>query len=436
MKFEVENLGAIKKGEFEIGELTIFTGSNNAGKTYITLLISGLYNHISRNFFKLNKDEIDFFVKNKYLKLSLSDLMGKLNNNIKKLTDEFYKNLGKFYSYDDKFFKNTIIDFKISDNFIKDVKSNLCKNENFAKNESEINEDELIKIYIENDYLYISHSMKEEVPYFVVESILSGILIKNSFVFPSVREGLNLFKNELNINRTVLIDEIMSSNSNKPLNPIKLMDKMLSKYPRPISEYIQFINSVEGGRKEVKNKNFVDSVVDIAGGSYTYENTQIYFKPKGKSSPKLPLHMASSTARAMAGIYFWFKYEEEYDFLVFDEPELNLHPDNQRKMAKLICEIVNSGTKVIISTHSPFIITEINNMTMLKDSKLSKTMKKKMGYTEIHELDIKKIQPYLINSNTIEKLNFKKDGIDMGLFNEAIDSMNQNNNKLYYSLGD
>ena len=32
MKFKVENLGKIKRAEFELGELTVICGENNSGK--------------------------------------------------------------------------------------------------------------------------------------------------------------------------------------------------------------------------------------------------------------------------------------------------------------------------------------------------------------------------------------------------------------------
>lgn len=51
--------------------------------------------------------------------------------------------------------------------------------------------------------------------------------------------------------------------------------------------------------------------------------------------------------------------------LIIDEPELNLHPDNQRKMAGLLARLVNCGVKVLVTTHSDYLIRELNNRVML-----------------------------------------------------------------------
>ena len=50
---------------------------------------------------------------------------------------------------------------------------------------------------------------------------------------------------------------------------------------------------------------------------------------------------------------------------MIDEPELNLHPANQRLMARLIARLVNSDLRVIASTHSDYLVREINSLIML-----------------------------------------------------------------------
>jgi len=41
MKFHVENLGPIKKADFELGDFTVITGLNNTGKTYMAYAVYG-----------------------------------------------------------------------------------------------------------------------------------------------------------------------------------------------------------------------------------------------------------------------------------------------------------------------------------------------------------------------------------------------------------
>ena len=48
MKIELENLGVLKKAEFELGDFTLICGSNNTGKTYATYALFGFLWHWER----------------------------------------------------------------------------------------------------------------------------------------------------------------------------------------------------------------------------------------------------------------------------------------------------------------------------------------------------------------------------------------------------
>lgn len=73
--------------------------------------------------------------------------------------------------------------------------------------------------------------------------------------------------------------------------------------------------------------------------------------------------------------------QKKNDLLIIDEPELNLHPENQRKVARLFARLVNCGIKVFITTHSDYIIKEINTLIMLNQkTPYLKSLADKEGY--------------------------------------------------------
>jgi len=49
----------------------------------------------------------------------------------------------------------------------------------------------------------------------------------------------------------------------------------------------------------------------------------------------------------------WFS---ENNVIVLDEPEVHLHPKWQLEMAKIIVELVKNGVKVLVNSHSPYMI--------------------------------------------------------------------------------
>lgn len=51
------------------------------------------------------------------------------------------------------------------------------------------------------------------------------------------------------------------------------------------------------------------------------------------------------------------------DLFIIEEPELNLYPSSQKDLTEFIVERVNqSGDKLIITTHSPYLLTSIDNL--------------------------------------------------------------------------
>jgi predicted ATPase len=53
------------------------------------------------------------------------------------------------------------------------------------------------------------------------------------------------------------------------------------------------------------------------------------------------------------------------NLLIVDEPGLNLHPENQRKLDRLFTTLLNRSIKIFITTHSNYIIKELNTLILL-----------------------------------------------------------------------
>lgn len=94
------------------------------------------------------------------------------------------------------------------------------------------------------------------------------------------------------------------------------------------------------------------------------------------------------------------------DLLMVDEPELNLHPENQRRVARLFACLVNLGIKVFITTHSDYIIKELNTLIMLNhDQPHLKQIAEREGYKHEELIAAEKLKVYIA-----EKAAVKLDG--------------------------
>ena len=61
--------------------------------------------------------------------------------------------------------------------------------------------------------------------------------------------------------------------------------------------------------------------------------------------------------RAPDGSVFYLKHvAAPGQLIIIDEPELNLHPSRQIMMARLLTMLVKFGLRVMITTHSDYIV--------------------------------------------------------------------------------
>lgn len=146
---------------------------------------------------------------------------------------------------------------------------------------------------------------------------------------------------------------------------------------------------------------------------------------------------SSSGVRSALDLGFYLKHvAQKGDLLIVDEPELNLHPENQRKIARLFAQLVNIGIKVFITTHSDYIVRELNTLIMLNSDKPHiKKIQQEEGYTSLEILDYSKVKVYIAEQakipskhrkvNTLTEAPIDKNGIEVKSFDETIEKINQ-----------
>ncbi len=146
--------------------------------------------------------------------------------------------------------------------------------------------------------------------------------------------------------------------------------------------------------------------------------------------------------RSLLDIGFYLRHQaKEGDLLIVDEPELNLHPENQRRLARLFSRLVNIGIKVFITTHSDYIVKELNTLIMLNhDDSYLQRIAKDEGYHKNELISAEQIKVYIAEKRPI-LLDGKKRkylyqtltaahidserGIEVSSFDTSINTMNR-----------
>ena len=157
---------------------------------------------------------------------------------------------------------------------------------------------------------------------------------------------------------------------------------------------------------------------------------------------QLPAVHEEVELRSLLDIGFYLHHvARPNDLLMVDEPELNLHPENQRKIARLFARLVNLGIKVFITTHSDYIIKELNTLIMLsQQGKTVERIRKKEKYQEEELLRSEQIRVYMAQKKPLLLEGNKRKvpvltlvpadidpelGIEAESFDNTIDEMNR-----------
>jgi len=406
MELSIKNLGPLKQAEFELGELTIICGHNNTGKTYATYAIFGFLSKW-RNILSIHipdKNTAELLtegVTELDIRTFVNDAQEILTTGCKSYT----KMLPDIFASSSQHFINS--NFQVHIN-TSDIQSNLKFERTIRAPESVLfsiskKQDQpevTISLLVETEKVRIPHEIINLVIGDALKDILFSHLFPKPFIASAERTGAAIFRKELNFARNRLLEQM---GMDKDVNPIEYLDKAYSDYALPVNENVEFTRHLE---EIAKKDSFIlkeypmllEDFSDIIGGKYTVtKNDELYYIPNSNKSIKLTMDESSSAVRSLLDIGFYLRHvAQPGDLLMIDEPELNLHPENQRRIARLFSRLVNIGIKVFLTTHSDYIIKELNTLIMLnQDKPYLKKISVDEGYKSEELISADKIRVYI-----------------------------------------
>ena len=210
--------------------------------------------------------------------------------------------------------------------------------------------------------------------------------------------------------------------------------------PKAVMDNVDYLKHLEIIYKEEsfilkEHPDLLQDFNNIAGGQYVINDGILNFRPN-KSAVSLSMQTTSSAVRSLALLNFYLRHTaKKGDLLMIDEPEMNLHPENQIKMAKFLVQLTKIGIKVFVTTHSSIIIKELNNLMALnyivKNNKASDDDLKSY-YRSNDAISPEKVRIYML-LNEDGKIKFKpaekngengEFGFDVSSFDDTIEKIN------------
>lgn len=171
----------------------------------------------------------------------------------------------------------------------------------------------------------------------------------------------------------------------------------------------------------------------VINGDYYYSNGEEYLQLN--DGQKISVNMASSGQQEALWIYnilLYYAHSSVKKFYIIEEPESNLFPESQQYITKFLGLIANHGNPMLINTHSPYVLGELNNMVYA--GTISGREKKKRTFDVIEkecQLKFESLQAFFVEDGLLTDCldyeikqidNTKLDAIS-GVINEEFDKL-------------
>lgn len=448
MKISMKNFGYIKSGVFDSNDLTIIFGKNNSGKTYLSYAAYIFANEIKEKLHVFASSNLMLdkllspYDSENSVSLRLSDIISEDTILTINAMSSYF--LADNFNLDRSHFHDAVVNFDFK-NLIK--KAKVAEFE-FAMTSKFVDKNVIVTKKKNKDNITITTIQKSETQplhesnavsfyfyqYQITEAIINEILdldIKKPFVITSERTGVEMFYKEMDSNRSDITEKIsLRSNSSRNHNSTDSDAKSIARYSKPIADNIRTIRSQQEIRKLNSEISKLDDFIHlretlnkiIKGNFKLSSNGDTVYVMNGREDIEMPIHAASSSIKSMTMVELYINHiAAPGETLIIDEPELNLHPDNQIAMAELIVRLVNLGVKVIMTTHSDYIVREINNRIKLFSASKDNKIYKRYVKADLDVIDHEKVSVYYINEKgKINKSVVCKTGMENVIFDDII----------------
>lgn len=447
MKLKIQNLGVIKSATVDLSKkFTIFCGPNSTGKTYLSYIMYAFYYTSLSRLSKVVKTMIKSIREQNYIELT--DVL--INEILQSFADDELDKVDEIFGVTpDKLslFTNLKIeaiadeeDYKRIVSMPIDVHTNV-QNRTYYFHKAKKSR----TLYVETETLQVEKNIR-----FVsaVEDILLAhrlnfifreLLMSDAAMLTVERNSIYTFKNELLGYNSRLVEAMQKIDTDE--NMRELLENNSTHYPmairRNLDELSRFINPKFKSEFMQYGEKLEEKL--LHGQISLNENGDVIFTMEKELGKVLPLHISSSIVKTVSSLVLYLKHAiEKGDMILIDEPEINLHPNSQVELSHILSEIVNDGARIAISTHSDYIVREINNMIMAKAlvDKGTSEMVAEYGYTTNQLLNKDDIAVYMFMPNEkgqviVESPEISEYGFAIPSIDDTIRKQNKVTNTFY-----
>ncbi len=350
---EVKNFGPIKHAKVELKKFNVFIGETSSGKSTMAKLVSAIYDRDFTGEHNLGNVEK---IIDKYGILGYLNRDSEINCEAKDFSFHFTNGVWHL-----NYSKMSNLHFRET---IKTISNAL---DQFVRNETTFDHAKAFLL----QYIKVQSIYEEAIDFFIaLEAILKDKKLKTLY---DLNQAWSILANEyryVELFPSIYIpaERMVISMVAESLFGLMNNDVTIAKCVKDFGAHF------EVARKKVPAVDF-----QWLGASYEYQHKSNFVKQNEQS---FMLEESSSGFQSIIPTlvvleHYASQTNKENNLFVIEEPELNLYPSMQKKFVEHIVEkLQQTEDKIILTTHSPYVLTSLDNLIQAHQASLAQPDKK------------------------------------------------------------
>ena len=395
----IKNFGPIKNCDIDVKDFLVLTGPQASGKSTVAKSVF---------FFNYLKDILFQYVIKTNQRKSLYETRSLKESFVFEVRNAFVQSFGENVGNTD-----TSIKYIYDNGRFVEVTFN------------ESNAGELIVVpKLDNELLKAIDMLDDEIKENGIKNaddikrIIYSDIFKNDMeilYIPAGRSLLTLLSAQIGYLYSVMDDRQKSTMDYCTQNYLERVLQIKSYFDRGPSQLLKKELNNNGNIDEAILKMAIVKMEEILKGEYKNSDGEELLKLSDNEFIKL--NYASSGQQEavwITNMLFYYMLGNMKTYFIIEEPESHLFPEAQKAITELISIAKNDKNKVLITTHSPYILGSINNL--LYADKIGKSKNKEM----VEEL----VSPHMWLSHSVMGAYYLENGMLENILDEEYQDIN------------
>ncbi|MDR2706047.1 MAG: ATP-binding protein [Planctomycetaceae bacterium] len=358
MFLEIKNIGKIKNAKIELRGITVLAGNNNTGKSTFGKVLFCVFNSFfdaENTIQKERHNDIESIIS-RFIPLQYRDRKSVKNITEKLLSEKDIENKDVT-----QYFLDEIPDLQVENSTLEPLLKRIEQSKNVSDEEIQ---KRIISHWFSGEFNNpITHINQPNVQGEILLIIRKKMIkvIVNAGECVEFSDEVRIQHNAFYIDTPFLFDDIVQASHLSYINHYQHWDHLRKK--------LRYSTRPGNMVEEVVLKKKIDSVMQLlystVNGNFKEVKQDLGFQESGLNKP---LHISKMSTGMKVFLIVKRLLEsgniKEQDVLIFDEPEIHLHPEWQIVFAEMLVLLQRDfNLTILLTTHSPYFLNAIETFS-------------------------------------------------------------------------